>query len=94
MNDSGSAEVLAGAVLEGRASLARELTEDALAVGTTPENLLDTELIPAMTEAGRRFESHEFFLPDLLLAARAMKESLALLQPLLASLPGWRSCSV
>ncbi len=76
---------LGQAVLEGDAEGAKERTEFALASGENPEGLLDTELIPAMAEAGRRFEEHEFFLPNLLLAARAMKESLAILQPLLAA---------
>ncbi len=40
-------------------------------------------MIPAMSEAGQSFECKEYFVPELLLAARAMKGALALLQPLL-----------
>jgi methylmalonyl-CoA mutase cobalamin-binding domain/chain len=76
---------LSAAVLAGEAEHARELTERALAAGMQPEDLLAQELIPAMDVAGTRFETSEFFLPDLLLAARAMQESLALLTPLLAA---------
>ena len=75
---------LAEAVLAGRAPEARELTRTALAAGTPPEEILDAGLVPAMAEAGRRFEDQRFFLPELLFAARAMKEALALIKPLLA----------
>jgi uroporphyrinogen decarboxylase len=75
---------LTAAVLEGRAPEARDLTEEALAAGTPPEEVLDAALVPAMAEAGRRFEDQRFFLPELMFAARAMKEALGLLQPLLA----------
>jgi len=40
--------------------------------------------VPAMNEVGRRFECNEFFVPELLLAARAMKASLELIRPILA----------
>jgi len=42
-------------------------------------------MIPAMDEVGRRFEKSEYFVPELLIAARAMKGSLALIRPLLAA---------
>ena len=83
MNNDGGVELVA-AVIDGDAKQARALTERALSADVAPEHVLDTGLIPAMAEAGRRFEAREFFLPNLLLAARAMKEALALLQPLLA----------
>jgi len=71
-------------VLHGDAERARDLTEHALAAGRLPEDILSTDLVPAMDTAGARFEAREFFLPDLMLAARAMKEALGLLTPLLA----------
>ncbi len=74
---------LRDAALGGDAGRARELTERALASGVPPEQLLDDGLIPAMAEAGRRFEDQRFFLPELMLAARATKEALALIKPLL-----------
>ncbi len=70
---------LCDAALGGDAERARELTERALAAGVAPERLLDDGLIPAMAEAGRRFEDQRFFLPELMLAARAAKEALALI---------------
>jgi len=75
---------LSDALLRGDAEQARALTERALAAGVRPEQLLDDGLIPAIAEAGRRFEDQRFFLPELMLAARATKEALALIKPLLA----------
>jgi uroporphyrinogen decarboxylase len=75
---------LFAAVLGGDTERACHLVERALDAGMLPEEVLAAELISAMDEAGRRFEAREFFLPDLLLAARAMKGVLTLLDPLLA----------
>jgi corrinoid protein of di/trimethylamine methyltransferase len=72
------------AVLEGDAATARTLTEQAIAEGIDPQSLLSDYLIPAMDEVGRRFETNEYFVPELLIAARAMKNSLVLIRPLLA----------
>ena len=52
-----------------------------------PAALVDEALIPAMDEAGRLFECGEFFVPELLVAARALKASQALITPLLAGSP-------
>jgi len=76
---------LSAAVVGGEAERARDLTERALAIGTLPEDILASELIPAMDVVGAKFESREFFLPDLLLSARAMQEAMGLLTPLLAA---------
>jgi methylmalonyl-CoA mutase cobalamin-binding domain/chain len=84
MTDADWSADLSAAALGGNAERARELTERALASGVPPERLLDNGLIPAMAEAGRRFEDQRFFLPELMLAARATKEALALIKPLLA----------
>lgn len=72
------------AVLEGDAPATRELVKQALQGGTDPQKLLDETLIPAMDEVGRRFEANEYFVPELLIAARAMKGALELIRPLLA----------
>lgn len=72
------------AVLKGDATAARTLTEEAIASGADPLELVNRGMMPAMDEAGRRFECSEFFVPELLLAARAMKVALELLRPLLA----------
>ncbi len=73
------------AILTGDHTAAVALTEAALAQGRDPQELVNRYMIPAMDEVGRRFETHEYYVPELLVAARAMKASLALLRPLLAA---------
>lgn len=73
------------AVLNGDAKTAREVTGQALAAGADPLSLVQDQMMPAMGEVGRRFECTEYFVPELLLSARAMKAALELLRPLLAA---------
>ena len=75
---------LSEAVLRGDAKAARAITEQALANGVEPLKLVNEFMVPAMDEVGRRFECSEYFVPELLLSARAMKASLELVRPLLA----------
>ncbi len=72
------------AILTGNAKKAEEVTKAALAANVDPSELLGKYMIPAMDEVGKRFECNEYFVPELLIAARAMKTSLALLTPKLA----------
>ena len=72
------------AVLRGDADAAVSVTKEAIAAGVNPQLLVTEQMITAMDEVGRRFENNEYFVPELLIAARAMKGSLALLRPLLA----------
>ncbi len=80
-----NAKRLYEAVLEGDAKTAHSVTEAALAAGVDPQKLVTEQMIPAMDEAGRRFECNEFFVPELLVSARAMKAALELIRPLLAA---------
>jgi len=73
------------AILTGDNATASEVTKEALAAGIDPGSLVTNSMIPAMDEVGRRFESEEYFVPDLLLSGRAMKAALDLLRPLLAA---------
>ena len=73
------------AILKGDATTARGTTQKALADGTEPFRLVQECMMPAMAEVGRRFESNEYFVPELLLSARAMKSALELLRPLLVA---------
>jgi 5-methyltetrahydrofolate--homocysteine methyltransferase len=73
------------AILKGDAKTAKEITSKALAEGVAPLDMVQGYMMPAMAEVGRRFECNEYFVPELLLAARAMKASLELLRPLLAA---------
>ncbi|HNV01915.1 MAG TPA: corrinoid protein [Vicinamibacterales bacterium] len=79
---------LRDAVLDGDARGAASATERALGQGVDPQRLVDGALIPAMDEAGRRFENGEFFVPELLVSARALKASQAIVTPLLAQRGG------
>ena len=72
------------AVIAGDRERAVELTKKALAESTPPGELLEKGLLPAMDEVGRRFENDEFFVPELLIAARAMKGAMDLITPLFA----------
>jgi corrinoid protein of di/trimethylamine methyltransferase len=75
---------LYNAVLDGDAKTAVAVTREAIAEGSDPLKLVSGTMIPAMDEVGRRFEQEEYFVPELLLSARAMKGALELLRPLLA----------
>ncbi len=73
------------AVLSGDAKASKELTEQALAAGVSPLALVNDYMVPAMDEVGKRFECNEYFVPELLISARAMKASLELIRPLLTA---------
>lgn len=71
------------AILNGKHNVALGVTKSALSENISPKVLIDDYLIKAMEEIGRRFEQHKVFVPELLMAGRAMKMSLSLIQPLL-----------
>ena len=71
------------AIQSGDAAAARSTTTDLVASGTVPADLLNRALLPAMSVVGARFRDRDIFLPDVLLAARAMKAAMAVLEPLL-----------
>jgi len=68
-------------VIDGNAPQTRTLVHQALEQGVSPAKILHEALIPAMSEVGVRFERQEFYVPEMLIAARAMKEGLAILKP-------------
>ena len=70
--------------LVGNAPAVLELTEAGLALGMGPEELLFEALIPSLEEVGARFERGDFFVPEMLIAGRAMAGALERLRPLLA----------
>jgi len=78
-------EQLHDAILDGDDKTSAQLTKQAMDEGIDPLELITQWMIPAMDEVGRRFEAQEYFVPELLLAGRAMKAALDLLRPLLAS---------
>jgi corrinoid protein of di/trimethylamine methyltransferase len=73
------------AVVSGDAKATRALTQQALAEGIDPLEIVNEYMVPAMGEVGRRFECNEYFVPELLISARAMKAALELIRPLLTA---------
>jgi 5-methyltetrahydrofolate--homocysteine methyltransferase len=82
--DMATTEQLYEAILNGDNKGAAAITGEGLEAGMDPQALIDEAMIPAMAEVGRRFEEEEYFVPELLLAARAMKAALGILRPLLS----------
>ncbi len=76
---------LSRAVIRGDLNRCRQLTRAALDAGGNPQDIIFDNLTPGMEEVGRRFEEGEFFLPELLIAARAMQGAMELLRPALLS---------
>jgi corrinoid protein of di/trimethylamine methyltransferase len=71
------------AILNGDANKAHTATQAALAAGAAPLHLITESMVPAMDEVGRLFEAEEYYVPELLLAGRAMRSALELLRPLM-----------
>ena len=70
--------------LVGNAPAVLELTNQGLGLGILPEELLYEALIPSLEEVGARFERGDFFVPEMLIAGKAMAGALEILRPLLA----------
>jgi len=68
-------------VLEGDMDKVKEGVQAALAAGISATDILQKGLIPAMHEVGRLFEEGEYFVPEMLIAARAMKAGLEIIKP-------------
>ncbi len=69
--------------LRGKAPPVVEFTKEGLEAGLAPTEMLFQALIPALEEVGRRFETGEFFVPEMLIAARAMQGAMHILKPLM-----------
>ena len=76
-------EVIFDAICNGNRNKAKESVQCAVDDGSNVELLLTESMIPAMREIGDRFARNEAFIPQMLLAARAMQEGLAIIEPLL-----------
>src|SRR5512139_536854 len=71
------------AVLEGDFSGVESNVQDALVAGLDPNVILNDGMIAAMREVGNRFEAGDYYVPEMLIAARAMQSGLAILKPYL-----------
>jgi 5-methyltetrahydrofolate--homocysteine methyltransferase len=76
------------ALSEGKVDEVKQLTEGALNAGETAEKVLKEGLIQGMERIGVRFKNCEIYLPEVLIAARAMHAGMAVLKPTLAKSPG------
>ena len=77
-------ERLYTAILHGKSEDAAAATRDAIAQNIAPQELINGQMIRAMSEVGQRFQNGQAFVPQLLMAGRAMKAALELLKPMLA----------
>jgi len=74
-------KALAEAIIKGDQNTAVEITRTALDEGTTAENVLNEGLIAGMDIVGGRFKKSEIYIPEVLIAARAMKSAMEILEP-------------
>ncbi len=77
-------EALFNAILEGDSDAAVTAVNQAIEAGEDPAAILNEGMIGAMAEVGRRYEEQDYFIPEMMISARAMKESLSVLKPHLA----------
>ena len=84
MTDEEILRALYDDTLVGNGPRVLELTRAGLAAGMAPETLLFEALIPSLEEVGARFERGDFFVPEMLIAGKAMAGALEVLRPLLA----------
>ena len=75
---------LAQAIIDGDLDTVLEAVQQCLADNISPQTIMDEHLIRAMSEVGRLFEEGEYFVPELMISARAMQAAMKVLNPLLA----------
>ena len=76
-------ESLYEAILKGKLDVAKAVTTEAIAENVDPQLIINEYMSRAMEDIGKRFEEGKAFVPELLMAARAMKGALDLLKPLM-----------
>jgi methylmalonyl-CoA mutase cobalamin-binding domain/chain len=84
MTDQEILQLLYEETLTGNAPAVANGVNEGLEQGMTPESMLFEALIPSLEEVGARFERGDYFVPEMLIAARAMQGALDILRPLLA----------
>ncbi len=77
-------EDLAAEVIKGDAGVVKNLTEEALSQNISAEEVLNSGLVAGMNVIGKQFKNNEVFIPEVLVAARAMKAGMQIIRPLLA----------
>jgi 5-methyltetrahydrofolate--homocysteine methyltransferase len=76
-------EEMQQAIIDGKAPVVKQLTEKALSEGIKPADIFPQVIVPAMNEVGRRMRDCQFFIPEVLIAARASRAATDILRPLL-----------
>ncbi|MBI3946696.1 MAG: corrinoid protein [Armatimonadetes bacterium] len=76
-------QALAECIIRGNKNDALALAQQAIEEGMAPQTIINDGLIAGMAVVGQRFKCNEYYIPEVLLAARAMKECMGLLRPLL-----------
>lgn len=76
--------LIADALKAGRAPKVKTLVQEALVEGIAPEDIVNQALIVGMGEIGELFKNNQVYVPEVLIAARAMNAGLSILEPLLA----------
>jgi 5-methyltetrahydrofolate--homocysteine methyltransferase len=74
---------LSAAVEKGNRNEAKRLTQELLSANTPLMDIVEKGLVPGMAVVGEKFKNNQIFVPEMLIAARAMKEAMAILEPLL-----------
>jgi corrinoid protein of di/trimethylamine methyltransferase len=69
------------AIIDGDAARASALAEEALGAGVAPLDAIDSGFVPGLSFVGEQFAAGELYLPDMMLAARAMQKAVAVLEP-------------
>ena len=75
-------------VITGDARGAEQWTNEALEAGIPAKDIIDQGLIVGMDEVGRRFKAEEYYMPEVLIAARAMTTSMDIVRPLISASDG------
>ncbi|MBU0515310.1 MAG: corrinoid protein [Proteobacteria bacterium] len=75
---------IASSLIKGQAPRVQELVQSCLDQGVAPETIMDQGLVSAMSLIGRRFKKGEIYMPEVMIAARAMNAGLAILDPVLS----------
>jgi len=71
-------------VIKGKAPEVKQLVQKALDEGENVEKVLNEGLVAGMNVVGAKFKANEFYVPEVLIAARAMKSGMEILRPILA----------
>ena len=74
---------LTQAIIDGKRKEVAELIQKCLAAGEKAGDIVENRLVPGMMAVGEKFKRNEIFVPDMLIAGRAMKEALKILEPML-----------